>query len=147
MLRSVLRHNSLVSQLATVNEDNVDVPDDASGALGLRPVSPDDLVGTPVSAGSDHSESRRPRVEVLSFNLPRDGGLEAWSNTHAHATRRRDSASSASSGFGRRPRAAESADGVCLPRRRRRQPISQAPAAVPGRLGRIGDRRASRQRA
>lgn len=95
VLRSVLRHSSLVSHLETVNEDNVVLPDDDFGALGFI-LSPDDLVGTPVSAGSDHSSTSNG--SSLSFNVPRDGGLVAWSNTHAHATSRRDSTSSAHSG-------------------------------------------------
>ncbi len=91
VLRSVLRHNSLVSQLATVNEDNVEVPDDL-GSLGFVQF-PDDLIGTPVSVGSE--QSGLSATSNTSFNLP-SGGDMGTTGTNA----RRDSASSAYSGSG-----------------------------------------------
>lgn len=54
VLKSVLRHNSLISRLETVNEDNLAVPDDDFGSLGFI-CTPDEHVRTPVSAGSDQS--------------------------------------------------------------------------------------------
>ena len=89
VLRSVLRHNSLMSQLATVNEDNVVVPDDDFGSLGFI-LSPEDVIGTPVSAGSD--QSGISNVSSLSLGLP-NAGLNA----------RRDSVSSTYSGGGHVP--------------------------------------------
>jgi pentatricopeptide repeat protein len=95
MLRSVLRHNSLVSHLETVNEDNEIVPDDEFGSLGFI-LSTDDLVGTPVSAGSDQSSVSSG--SSLSLNFHRDVGLGAWSNARANDRSRRDSISSTHSG-------------------------------------------------
>ena len=94
VLKSVLRHNSLVSQLATLNEDNVVLPDDEFGSLGFI-LPPEDLIGTPVSAGSDHSNVSN--ASSISFGFTHEGLFGTGSNVHPSATSRRDSSSSAHS--------------------------------------------------
>jgi pentatricopeptide repeat protein len=77
------------------------LPDDDFGSLGFI-LSPDDLAGTPMSAGSDHSNvsnvSNVSNASSLSFNLNRDGMIGAWSTAQANAMGRRDSVSSTQSG-------------------------------------------------